>query len=53
MRSARSAYDTAKDLSDRKVGTFPQELAGEAKQKGWIVISMKDDRKTIFPEGAK
>lgn len=39
-RSARSAYDTANDLPDTKVGTFPQELAGEAKQKGWVVISM-------------
>lgn len=53
MRSARSAYDTTNDLPDTKVGTFPQELAGEAKQKGWVVINMKDDWKTIFPEGAK
>jgi phosphoglycolate phosphatase-like HAD superfamily hydrolase len=45
------AYGPANGLPDSKVGTFPQALADEAKAKGWIVISMKNDWKTIFPEG--
>jgi phosphoglycolate phosphatase-like HAD superfamily hydrolase len=32
-----------------KIGTFSDALMAEAKTKGWIVISMKDDWKTIFP----
>jgi phosphoserine phosphatase len=47
------AYGPANGLPDSKVGTFPQELMDEAKQKGWVVISMKDDWKTIFPEASK
>jgi len=31
-----------------RVGTFPQALDNEAKQKGWVVISTKDDWKKIF-----
>lgn len=31
-----------------KIGTFSDALMIEAKQKSWIVISMKDDWKTIF-----
>lgn len=31
-----------------KVGTFPDSLMAEAAQKGWIVISMKQDWKRIF-----
>jgi hypothetical protein len=31
-----------------KVGTFPDVLMEEAKSKGWIVISMKNDWKRIF-----
>jgi len=31
-----------------KVGTFTDALMAEAKQKGWIVISMKNDWKRIF-----
>jgi phosphoserine phosphatase len=42
------AYGPANGLPDTKVGTFSQALADEAKQKGWIVISMKNDWKTIF-----
>jgi phosphoserine phosphatase len=44
------AYGPANGLPDTKVGTFSQELMDEAKQKGWVVISMKNDWKTIFPE---
>jgi hypothetical protein len=32
-----------------KVGTFPDALMAEAKKNGWIVISMKNDGKVIFP----
>jgi hypothetical protein len=34
---------------DSKVGTFAAELRGEASRRGWVVISMKDDWKRIFP----
>ena len=47
------AYGPANGLPDSKVGTFPQALADEAKAKGWVVISMKNDWKTIFSEAAK
>ena len=47
------AYGPAEGLADTKVGTFTQALFDEAKHDGWIVISMKDDWKTIFSwEGA-
>lgn len=32
-----------------KVGTFSVALMDEAKQRGWIVVSMKNDWKVIFP----
>jgi hypothetical protein len=35
--------------ADSKSGTFSDALMAEAKKKGWIVISMKDDWATIFP----
>jgi hypothetical protein len=31
-----------------KIGTFSDSLMAEAKQQGWVVISMKDDWKRIF-----
>jgi phosphoglycolate phosphatase-like HAD superfamily hydrolase len=43
------AYGPAEKLPDTKVGTFTQALYDEAKKNGWIVISMKNDWKTIFP----
>jgi phosphoserine phosphatase len=43
------AYGPANGLPDSKIGTFSQALADEAKEKGWVVISMKNDWKTIFP----
>jgi len=43
------AYGPAEGLPDTKVGTFTQALYDEAKKNGWIVISMKNDWKTIFP----
>jgi phosphoserine phosphatase len=42
------AYGPAQGLRPSKVGTFTQALYDEAKKKGWIVISMKDDWKKIF-----
>jgi phosphoglycolate phosphatase-like HAD superfamily hydrolase len=43
------AYGPANGLPDTKVGTFSQALMDEAKEKGWVVISMKNDWKTVFP----
>jgi hypothetical protein len=43
------AYGPAEGLPDSKVGTFSKELMTEAKKNGWIVISMKNDFKKIFP----
>lgn len=42
------AYGPARGLPDTKVGTFTQALHDEAKKNGWLVISMKDERKRIF-----
>jgi len=42
------AYGPANGLADTKFGTFPASLMDEAKEKGWIVISMKNDWKRIF-----
>jgi phosphoglycolate phosphatase-like HAD superfamily hydrolase len=42
------AYGPANGLADTKFGTFPPSLMEEAKQRGWVVISMKNDWKTIF-----
>jgi hypothetical protein len=42
------AYGPAQGLPDTRVGTFTQALYDEAKRKGWTVISMKNDWKTIF-----
>jgi phosphoglycolate phosphatase-like HAD superfamily hydrolase len=42
------AYGPAQGLRATKVGTFTQALYDEARKKGWVVISMKDDWKKIF-----
>ncbi len=42
------AYGPADGLPDTKFGTFSPSLMEEAKKKGWVVISMKDDWKRIF-----
>lgn len=47
------AYGPANGLPDTKLGTFPQSLMDEAKQRSWTVISMKNDWKSIFPEVSK
>lgn len=43
------AYGPANGLPDTKVGTFSKALMDEARQKGWVAISMKNDWKRIFP----
>jgi len=43
------AYGPAGGLPDTHVGTFSDALLSQAKSNGWIVISMKDDWKRIFP----
>lgn len=43
------AYGPAQGLPDSKVGTFTQALYDEAIKDKWIVISMKNDWKQIFP----
>ena len=42
------AHGPAGGLPDTKVGTFTQALMDEAKQRGWVIISMKNDWKRIF-----
>ena len=43
------AYGPANGLPDTKVGTFSQSLMVEAENRGWVVISMKNDWKRNFP----
>ncbi len=42
------AYGPAQGLPDTRVGKFTQALYDEARRRGWIVISMKNDWKRIF-----
>jgi phosphoglycolate phosphatase-like HAD superfamily hydrolase len=42
------AYGPAANLPATKVGTFTQALYDEAKNKGWVVISMKNDWTRVF-----
>jgi phosphoserine phosphatase len=42
------AYGPANGMPDTRFGTFPQSLMDEAKTKGWVVISMKNEWKRIF-----
>jgi len=42
------AYGPAAGLPATHVGTFTQPLYDEAKAKGWMVISIKDDWKRVF-----
>src|SRR5271154_1507866 len=43
------AYGPAQGLPDTKVGRVTQALDDEAKKRGWVVISMKDDWNRLFP----
>jgi hypothetical protein len=45
------AYGPANGLPDGKVGRFTPALYDEAKQRGWIVVSMQKDWKRVFPDG--
>ena len=47
-RYASTSEDGANGLPDTKFGTFPQSLMDEAKEKDWVVISMKNDWSAIF-----
>jgi phosphoglycolate phosphatase-like HAD superfamily hydrolase len=42
------AYGPADGLPNTEVGTFSQALRDEAKKRGWVIISMKNDWKKIF-----
>lgn len=42
------AYGPAAGLPDTRVGRFSQELYEQARNRGWIVVSMKKDWKRIF-----
>src|SRR5882724_5861969 len=41
-------YGPAQGLPNTKVGTFPQTLYDQAKQRGWLVISMQNDWQRVF-----
>lgn len=43
------AYGPAGGLPNTHVGTFTESLMDEANNRGWFVISMKDDWHAIFP----
>jgi phosphoserine phosphatase len=43
------AYGPGSGNHDTKFGAFTQALYDEAKAKGWVIVSMKEDWKTIFP----
>ena len=43
------AYGPADGLPDTKVGTFTGELMAEAKKREWVVISMKNSWRRVFP----
>lgn len=42
------AYGPARGLPDTRVGTFSDALMTEAKTRGWVVVSMKNDWKRVF-----
>ncbi len=44
-------YGPARGLPDVELGAFPLALDEQAKKNSWIVVSMKDDWKQIFPFG--
>ena len=43
------AYGPTRGLPNVKLGAFPPALDEQAKKDNWIVVSMKDDWKQIFP----
>jgi hypothetical protein len=47
-RASRIRLRAGPGTADTNLGTFTQALFDEAKQKGWTVISMKNDWRRIF-----
>lgn len=47
--AGRSQCVDATLRSNSHVGTFTEALLTQANRSGWIAISMKDDRKRIYP----
>lgn len=47
--SREFAYGPARGLPDVKYGFFTSALEDLAKKNGWVVVSMKDDWKRVFP----
>ena len=47
-REREYAYGPAQGLPATRIGTFTQALFDEARQRGWNVISMKNDWKRVF-----
>ena len=43
------AYGPARGLPEVRLGAFPPALDEQAKKDNWIVVSMKDDWKQVFP----
>jgi phosphoglycolate phosphatase-like HAD superfamily hydrolase len=43
------AYGPGGGLPDTSVGTFSDALMAQAKQNGWVVISMENDWKRVYP----
>jgi hypothetical protein len=43
------AYGPAQGLPETKVGTFSQAMYDSGVKQGWIIVSMKNDWKRIFP----
>ena len=43
------AYGPTRGLPDVKLGAFTPALNEQAQRDGWVVVSMKDDWKQIFP----
>jgi hypothetical protein len=39
--------------AESTIGTFSDPLMAEAKKSGWTVISIKNDRKVVFPFDGK
>jgi hypothetical protein len=42
------AYGPANGLADTRFGTFPLSLMEKAKERGWVVISVKNNWETDF-----
>jgi phosphoserine phosphatase len=42
-------YGPAQGLPDTSIGKFSQSLYDQAQKEGWVVVSMKNDWKQIFP----